>query len=118
VATYQILPLSLINLQAIGLPWVELLTAVALVSGLFTREAALVTVGMNLMFIVAIGITLYRGEEIMCGCFASGEAGHQIDTSLLVRDAGLLLVGVYLTWAGPRALALDLLLHRRREARI
>ena len=115
IATYQILPLSLINLQAIGLPWVELLTGVTLLLGLWTRESALVTVGMNTMFIVAIIITIYRGEEIMCGCFASAEAGHQIGWDLVIRDLGLLIVGVYLVWAGPRLVAIDRLIAKRRE---
>lgn len=115
VATYQILPLPLINLQAIGLPWVELLVGLTLVAGVWTRESALVTMGMNLMFIVAILLTLYRGEEIMCGCFASAEAGHQIGMDLVYRDAGLLLAGLYLVWAGPRWPSVDSFLQRRRE---
>jgi uncharacterized membrane protein YphA (DoxX/SURF4 family) len=115
VATYQILPLSLINLQAIGLPWVELIVGVMLVAGIWTRESALVTVGMNLMFIIAIVITLHRGDEIMCGCFASADAGHQIGWDLVLRDAGLLAAGAYLAWAGPRRFSVDALLSRRRE---
>jgi len=117
VATYQILPLSLINIQAIGLPWVEFLVGITLIAGLWTRESALVTIGMNLMFIIAIAVTLYRGEEIMCGCFASGDAGHQIDSSLIIRDAGLLLVGVYIVWVGPRLAAIDQLIAHRQEGK-
>jgi uncharacterized membrane protein YphA (DoxX/SURF4 family) len=108
IATYQILPLWLINLQAIGLPWVELLVGLCLLLGWWTRESALVTVGMNIMFIVALVIVLDRGDEIVCGCFASAEAGHQIGWDLVARDAGLLLVGAYLAWVGPRWAALDL----------
>jgi uncharacterized membrane protein YphA (DoxX/SURF4 family) len=115
VATYQILPLSLINIQAIGLPWLELIIGVMLIVGIWTREASLITVGMNIMFIVAIVITLYRGEEIMCGCFASADAGHEIGWDLVVRDFGLMIVGIFLIWVGPRWLALDQLIARRRE---
>ena len=115
VATYQILPLSLINLQAIGLPWVEMLCGVTLLLGLWTRETALVTVGMNVMFIVALLMTLHRSEEIMCGCFASADAGHQIGMDLVVRDVGLLLVGLYLVWIGPRKPSVDNLLRRKKE---
>lgn len=115
IATYQILPLPLINLQAIGLPWIEMLVGILLIVGLWSRESALVTVGMNVMFITAILITLYRGEEIMCGCFASAEAGHQIGWDLVFRDFGLLVVGVYLAWVGPRWLSVDESISRRRE---
>ena len=117
LATYQILPLSLINLQAIGLPWLELIIGIFLLLGLWTRESALVTVGMNIMFIIAISIALYRGEEIMCGCFASGDAGHQIDKYLLFRDIGLMLVGAYIVWIGPQWGTLDRYLMKRREVR-
>ncbi len=115
VATYQILPLALVNLQSIGLPWVELIVGLLLIFGLWTRESALVTIGMNIMFIVAIVSTLYRGDEIMCGCFASGDAGHQIGWDLVVRDLGLVLVGLYLVLVGPRIAALDLALAERGE---
>lgn len=115
VATYQMLPLSLINLQAIGLPWVEVLVGAALILGLWTRESALITIGMNIMFIVAIIVTLYRGDEIMCGCFASADAGHQIGWDLVIRDFGLLLLGVYLVWIGPRIGSVDSAIAKRRE---
>ncbi len=115
IATYQILPLSVINLQAIALPWVEILTACLLIFGLWTRESALVTVGMNIMFIVAIVITISRGDEILCGCFASAEAGHQIGWDLVFRDLGLMLVGLYVAWIGPRWVALDQLLNKRNK---
>ncbi len=115
VATYQILPLNLINLQAIGLPWMELLVGAALIIGIWTRESALVTVGMNIMFIVAIIIVLYRGEEIMCGCFASADAGHQIGWDLVLRDFGLIIIGVYLTTVGARYLSVDNALAQRHE---
>lgn len=113
VATYQILPLSLVNLQAIALPWVEFLVGVTLFAGVWTRESALVTVGMNVMFIVAILVTLYRGEEILCGCFASGEVGHQIGWDLVFRDLGLVLAGLYVVWIGPRRPSVDAVLSRR-----
>ena len=37
VATYQILPLSLVNLQTIILPWVELVVGLLLIVGFLTR---------------------------------------------------------------------------------
>jgi uncharacterized membrane protein YphA (DoxX/SURF4 family) len=96
---------------------VEFLVGITLLLGLWTRESALITIGMNIMFIVAIAVTLHRGEEIMCGCFASGDAGHQIDISLIYRDAALLLVGIYLVVVGPRLADLDHVFARRREGK-
>ena len=58
VATYGILPLSLVNIMAITLPWIELTAGIFLVAGLKTRAAALMTFGMMVMFIVALAIEI------------------------------------------------------------
>lgn len=115
VATYQILPLSLINLQAIILPWVELLVGILLVTGFMTRASALVSMGMNVMFIAAIALALSADLQLQCGCFASAEAGHEMDASLLVRDAIFLGLGAILVYMRPDRLTLDRFIERRRE---
>jgi putative oxidoreductase len=115
VATYQILPLEIVNLQAIVLPWVELATGVLLVLGLWTRPAALVTCGMNLMFIVAIAMALDADLHLQCGCFSSAEAGHEMSPELVVRDSALFLAGALLVVRRPDRFTLDALLERRRS---
>ena len=52
-ATYDILPLALINPMAIMLPWVELFAGAMLIAGIRVRAAAMMTAGMMVMFIVA-----------------------------------------------------------------
>ncbi len=115
VATYQILPLALVNLQAIVLPWLELVVAAALIVGLWTRPAALVTCGMNLMFIVAIALALSADLHLQCGCFSSAEAGEEMSSSLIVRDIGLFVVGLALVFVRPDRFTLDRLFERRRQ---
>jgi len=115
VATYQILPLSFVNLQAIVLPWVELCVGVLLIAGLLTRGAALVTCGLNVMFIVAITMALAADLHLQCGCFSSAEAGAEMDASLIVRDAVFLLVGAAVTVMRPDRFTLDRLIERRRR---
>jgi uncharacterized membrane protein YphA (DoxX/SURF4 family) len=115
VATYQILPLNLVNLQAIILPWVEVITGLLLLAGLFTRASALVSMGMNAMFIVAIAIALSNDLHLQCGCFASSEAGEEMTAELIYRDLGLLVLGAALVALRPDRLTLDRLLERRRS---
>lgn len=101
VATYQILPLKLINLFSIILPWVELGTGILIIIGLFTREVALIIANMTLMFIIALLIALHKELQIECGCFASEEASHQIGWDLVIRDIALLVVSFYvIVWGG------------------
>ncbi len=114
IATYQILPLSLINLLAVTLPWLELFTAVLLIVGFWTRAAALVTCGMNVMFIVAIAMALNAGLQLQCGCFASAQAGDEMTGSLIIRDIGLLIVGAFLVFRKADRLTLDRWIMKRR----
>ena len=115
VATYQILPLFLVNLQGVILPWVELVVAILLVAGLWTRASALVTCGMNVMFIVAIALALSADLQLQCGCFASADVGDQMSSSLIVRDIGLLIAGAILVYMKPDRLTVDRLLIRRKS---
>ncbi len=115
VATYQILPLSLINLQAIILPWLELVTGVLLIAGWLTRPAALITCGMNIMFIVAIAMALAADLQLQCGCFAAADVGDQMDSDLIIRDAFFLLVGAFVVYIRPDRLTLDHWLAKRRQ---
>ena len=114
VATYQILPLSLVNLQAVALPWVELTAGILLIAGFWTRPAALVTIGMNLMFIVAIALALRADLHLQCGCFASPGAGEEMTAGLIVRDALFIGVAALLMALGPDRLTLDHRFQRRK----
>jgi uncharacterized membrane protein YphA (DoxX/SURF4 family) len=87
----QPLGLTAANLLAVGLPWVELVAGLALIAGVWRREAA-ATVGLMLvMFIGAIGWTMLMGIDVTnCGCFTVDGAGRETGWLLLATDVGLL----------------------------
>jgi putative oxidoreductase len=96
IATYQILPLSLINFMAIVLPWIELVAGVMLLLGFRTRAAALLMSGMMFMFTVAISIAVAKGLDMSCGCFASqGATEDPISWRTILRDASWLALSLY-----------------------
>ncbi|MDP8255092.1 MAG: MauE/DoxX family redox-associated membrane protein [Candidatus Alcyoniella australis] len=107
IATYGIVPLWLINIFAVVLPWVELATGLLIVLGLRTRAAALLVSAMLLMFSVALVIALAKGLDTGCGCFASAQAGETITPLTVVRDAALLLPALYVLAFDRRPLGLD-----------
>jgi len=115
IATYQILPLQLVNLQAIVLPWVELLAGVMLVVGFRTRAAALLIDAMMVMFIVAISIALGNGLEMGCGCFASEGGDDPISWHTVLRDAIWLAMGLYILLLDSNPLGVDRLLRNKRN---
>ena len=97
VASYDILPDDLVGLVALVLPMVELLSGVVLVFTRWSREAALIMLGMMLVFLAGLVQAAVRGLEISCGCF--GADGEPDSTSLvwtIVRDVLLLVPVVWL----------------------
>lgn len=108
VATYDILPLSLINAMALVLPWVELAAGAMLIAGLRVRAASLLVAGMMVVFLVALGIALAKGLDMSCGCFASSGAEEDpISALTMLRDAGWLSLALYVLFLDRRPLGIE-----------
>ena len=95
VYNYQLLPEVAINVWAIWLPWLELLSGVLLILGLWVRGSVLVLSGLLLVFLGALGINLARGLDIHCGCFTT-QSDHTMTVLDLFRDSLFLLLAFYL----------------------
>ena len=94
---YYLFPDFSINLIAIILPFLELVSGLALIFGICPRSAALSINALLLAFIVAVSINLIRGHEFDCGCFSFGGSGQTSPTvQLLIRDVILLGIGLQL----------------------
>jgi uncharacterized membrane protein YphA (DoxX/SURF4 family) len=116
IATYQILPLSLVNLMAVVLPWLELAAGAMLIAGLRTRAAALLVAGMMAMFTAAIAVALAKGLDLSCGCFASqGAVDDPISWRTIARDLGWLLLALYVFLFDRAPPGIDRWLRRRGE---
>jgi uncharacterized membrane protein YphA (DoxX/SURF4 family) len=107
VASYQILPVSLVHPFAFSFPWIEAAIALLLLLGWQTRLAAALSALLMLMFILAIGVNLGRGRrDLECGCFGSGHS-EKIGWKLIGRDTLLLLLSLLLVRQGGGAFAID-----------
>lgn len=112
IYNYRLVPGSLIHLLALVLPWLELLCGLALILGIWRRTAAYLVGTMLVVFIVAIGINLVRGNAIDCGCFDVASALKSREQRLLdmswtiVRDVGMLAMVVQILF-GTRVAAAD-----------
>ncbi|MBW2194149.1 MAG: DoxX family membrane protein [Deltaproteobacteria bacterium] len=84
---YALFPSVTINIIAIVLPYLELLTGIALILGIYPRSAALIVCIMLWSFILILSINLARGHEFDCGCFSLGSQGEKISLEqVIVRD--------------------------------
>jgi putative oxidoreductase len=117
VYNYRMLPGGAVNGIALVLPWVELFAGMALVLGVWKREAAILAGLLLVFFIVAIGFNLARGHAVDCGCFdlrSAGKSREELLTDMrwvLIRDVGLLLLVAQVLaatrtprWNRPKAL--------------
>ena len=92
---YDLFPGNLINLAAIILPYIELISGVALIAGIYTRGAALIINGLLFSFILILTINLIREVSFDCGCFSTEITGSAISPeSLLVRDVIAFVFGM------------------------
>ena len=116
VRAYQILPSAVVPTVGQLLPVVEVVVGAALVLGLLTRGAAVVSALLFLAFVVGIAAAWARGITIDCGCFGGGgfdpDAASQYPWEI-ARDVVLLVLSGYLVWLPRTRLALDHLLFRR-----
>ncbi len=98
---YELLPSFGVSLLAVGLPWVELVAAWALLFGrrMVDAAAALLLV-LLLVFNAAMLSAMARGLSIDCGC--SGAISTPVGWESVFRNLGLaLLCGfvLYAEWA-------------------
>lgn len=112
VQAYRILPPSLDDIVAIGLPLLEVTVGVLLLLGLGTRLAAWITGGLMVVFIAGVASAWIRGLSIDCGCFGGGgdvaatSKGWRY-TSEILRDVGFLVLAAWLTEFPTSRLAMD-----------
>ena len=93
IYNYQLLPDFFINLLAVFLPWLEVIIATSLLSGIYARGAALISALLFLTFATALTINLVRGLDISCGCF--GASSGNISWFYLARDLSLFCISIF-----------------------
>lgn len=99
---YQLLPGGAINLLAIFLPWLELVAGVSILTHPRWREpAALLILGMLLVFAGAMTINIFRGLDVGCGCFSVDPRVSRLGWVNVVRNL-LLIVVTAIVWRDCR----------------
>lgn len=113
IRSYELaLPEWFVTFSALTLPFVEVMLGLYLIAGLFTKPSAWVTNLLMVVFIIAIAQGAFRGLEINCGCFG-GEAQDSNLWLAVLRDFGLLALGLHIAFAPLGRFSVDSLLRRR-----
>lgn len=118
VRAYDLLPSSLVEPVGLLLPALELVVGLALVLGVLTRGAAVVSGLLFVAFLVGIISVWARGMEIDCGCFGGGGADPGASSQYpweVARDSALLLLSAYVVVVPRTRVALDRVLFPERS---
>ena len=97
VYNYQLSPEAAVNLVALWLPWLELLSGGLLVLGVWVHGSSFILSGLMLIFLAALGINLARGLDIQCGCFTT-QGSDPMTILTLFRDTLFLVLALFLFW--------------------
>ncbi|TAL67669.1 MAG: DoxX family membrane protein [Bacteroidetes bacterium] len=95
IDNYNIVPMYLINMFSIILPWVELLCGFFILTGIRVRANAVLSIGLYSVFIIAILIAMLQGLSINCGCHTKILA-DKVGFAKVFQNSGLLILSVYL----------------------
>jgi len=104
ISNYRLLPITVINIFAIVLPWIELITGILVILGIYVKENSAIIFSMLSVFTVAIIISLTRGLSIDCGCFGKGT---EIGLKKLIENAMMIIVSFSLMIFGSDFLILQ-----------
>jgi uncharacterized membrane protein YphA (DoxX/SURF4 family) len=101
---YQLFPAQWSGL-AVGmiaglLPWCEILLGIACMVGYKLRTTATALAGLLVVFMIILGVTLWRGIDIACGCF--GSQNEVISAWHFVRNSALMASAIYLAWSNQQ----------------
>ncbi len=92
VLGYEIVTGEFAKTAVIVLPWLELVLAALLISGLWLRGCFLLSSFMCGLFALAQASALHRGLFIPCGCFGEASAGGSTVGYLSIGRTGALLM--------------------------
>jgi uncharacterized membrane protein YphA (DoxX/SURF4 family) len=110
VRAYEMLPVELANFLGYALPWIEIGIGLLLIVGASVKICGLLGAFTMVAFIIAIAQAWARGLSIDCGCFGGGGTIDPEETKYLseiIRDIGLLAMGVFLYYFPKGKLSLD-----------
>lgn len=95
IENYRFFPVFVINIIALTLPWIEVITGILLLLGVKVRENSFIINTLLVCFNLIIIIALLRGLDIDCGCFGSAHT-QKIGLMKLTENFLLLFSGILL----------------------
>lgn len=91
IYNYKLMPDFVINIMAIVIPFIELVTGIFLILGIFLRGSSFIITSLLIVFIIALSQAYARGLDIACGCFSLETVTEKSDILQRIAEDILLL---------------------------
>ena len=115
---YELLPIFLVPLFSIILPWVEMFAGLCLVFGALYRSSNFILFVMLIAFEIGIIINLLRGRSMDCGCGLPLDLigiSEKLTWLTVWRDSIFIFMSAYLMFFSKPRFTLDGLLQSRKN---
>jgi uncharacterized membrane protein YphA (DoxX/SURF4 family) len=95
IKNYDMLPFGVINILAIILPYVEFITGILLVTGIYKKGSSAIAIVSLVVFLIALTTAYARGLDINCGCFSLENTSSKSDIlTRIIEDIFMLAVAI------------------------
>ncbi len=92
---YKVLPIEMLNIIAILIPWLEAGLGLLLIFDIWTDMASLILGVLSFVFILLIVSAMIRGLNIQCGCFSLDNKESVVGTQRIIEDL-IITVGCFI----------------------
>lgn len=93
IENYKMFPVQIINIIAIVIPWIELITGVLLLLGFYIKENSIIIGAMLAVFTFAVISAVLRNLDIDCGCQGTFD-GQKVGMLKIIENVSLIIVSL------------------------
>ncbi|MBK7979691.1 MAG: DoxX family membrane protein [Ignavibacteriae bacterium] len=90
---YRLFPLVLINILAITIPWIELISGSLLLLGVFVKENSIIIATLLFLFTIAVFSAVIRNLNIDCGCHGTVD-GQKVGLLKIIENVFLFILAL------------------------
>ena len=113
VTNYKVVGQDFALVVATVLPWMELISGLFLLLGVFRRGAGLLMTVLMAAFTTLIASAILRGLDISCGCFTQDPSAARIGWWKVAEDLGLFVLSLVPTFSTNSSISIERYMARR-----
>jgi uncharacterized membrane protein YphA (DoxX/SURF4 family) len=93
IENYDLFPIQIINLFAIVIPWIEVITGGLLLLGFYIKENSIIIGTLLTIFTLAVLSAVIRNLDIDCGCQGTFD-GQKVGMLKIIENVSLIIVSI------------------------